>query len=85
MTQAIAGELSQRASEPESTQEQVQVLPRLCTNTLQKLEGENPGITEVQRDEDGPIIVEGIDTDPDAWKRTQNVARAIQGKRYLKT
>ena len=85
MTQAIAGGLSQRASERESTQEHVQVLPRLRTNTLHELGAENLGITEVQPDEDGTVIVDGIYTDLDAWKRTLNAAYAIQGKLHLKT
>ena len=85
MTQAIAGGLSQRASEQESTQEQVQVLPRLRTNTLHELGAENRGSTEVQPDEDGTVIVDDIDTDLDAWKRTLNAADAIQGKLHLKT
>lgn len=72
-------------SEQEPTQEQVQVLPPLRTNTLHELGTENPGSTEVQPDEDGTVIVDDIDTDLDAWKRTLNAAHAIQGKLNLKT
>ena len=83
LTQAIAGGLGQRGGGQKQSEEQAP--PHLRTSAIQELEAENPGITEVQRDQDGAIIIDDIDTDLDTWKRTLNAAIALQEKRYLKT
>ena len=89
LTQAIAGGLGQRlggqeqAGQAEQVEQQESQRPR--TSAIQELEAENPGITEVQRDQDGAIIIDDIDTDLDTWKRTLNAAIALQEKRHLKT
>ncbi len=83
LTQAIAGGLGQRATRQEQAEQQEP--PYYPTSAIRELEAQNPGITEVQRDQDGTIIIDDIDTDLDTWKRTLNAAIALQEKRYLKT
>ena len=83
LTQAIAGGLGQRQNVLEAAT--TPAVENYSTAAIWELEEGTPGITQVQRDDDGAIIIDDIDTDLDTWKQTLNAAIALQDKRTLRS